>query len=101
MESYITQMCVSVDLDENNKKIGEEISNALLEIRKNNLIPKNVFLSAETQKLLFKVCANDEYFRLTKYPLGLECAKYKIDDSIKYKKIVIVGDYADGDADIN
>ena len=92
MESYITQMCVSVNLDEDNKEIGKEISNALMKIRENNFRPKNVFLSSETQKLLFKICANDEYLRLIKYPIGLECAKYKIDDSIKYKRMFLVSD---------
>ena len=94
MKSYITQMCVSVDLDENNDNFRDTLLNCFIEIEKNDLLPREIFLSSDTQKLLLSLCAKDGYFKLQDYTKGLEIAKYKIDDSIKYKRIILISEDA-------
>ena len=92
MQSTIMQMGISIDLDENDNEMGKKLIEAMDKIRRNDLLIKEIFLSLETQKLLFKICAKDEFFRLMNYPRGLSCGKYKIDDSVKYKRIILVSE---------
>ena len=85
-------MCVSVDLDENDESLMNTLLECFNEVEKNDLLVREIFLSSDTQKLLWSMCKKDGYFKLQDYTKGLEIANYKIDDSIKYKKIILVSD---------
>ena len=89
MKTYVDQMIGVYELDDSNPDMMSLVE-AFMEIERNDLLVKEVFLSSQTKNLLMKMLTNSGCFKGYDHNNRLETAQYKIDDSIKYKILVLV-----------
>lgn len=91
MKSYITQMCVSVDLDLKNDNIQRKILDAFVEIERNDLRITKVLCNSQVQSVI------SQNVNCSQKKSCLYGAEYIIDDSIKSQNVILISENGQDD----